>query len=53
VTWRRNECWGGGGVGTWQEKDLLVEVKESSQGERKEEEKKRETTTSKQSSNQR
>lgn len=36
VTWRRNECWGGEGVGTWQEKDLLVEVKESSQGERKE-----------------
>jgi hypothetical protein len=41
VTWRRNECWGGEGVGTWQEKDLLVEVKESSQGERKEERKKR------------
>jgi hypothetical protein len=34
VTWKRNECWGGEGVGTWQEKDLLVEVKESSQEER-------------------
>lgn len=36
VTWRRNEWWGEERVGTWQEKDLLVEVKESSQGEGKE-----------------